>query len=141
MKKLLISTTSELVRVPIDVFFMKQFTSILAIILQIVSCGKRDTPTSEAVHKEVNSVYYWKTSFELDSTAYEFLKLHGVGRLYLRMFDVVRDEYGVKPNERSVPNATVRIDHTTRNILEQDFKDMEIVPVVYITLEALKEMK
>ena len=96
-------------------------------------------------HPEVNSVYYWKTSFALDSVEWNMLKKYNIKRIYLRMFDVVADNQGPRVEDRSIPNATVRIPKLAADgsrataHLERD--GIDIVPVVYITLDALKEMK
>jgi len=65
-------------------------------------------------------VYYWSTSFSLDSTKLKFLKDHSIDRIYLRLFDVVSD------NGAPHPNATVLFPDTAAN------SPVEIVPVVYI---------
>ena len=73
------------------------------------------------------SMYYWSTTFQLDSTKQSFLKEHQINRLYLRYFDVVVDDNG-----EPMPNATVR------------FKDsipqgLEIIPTVFIVNDCMKQ--
>ena len=73
------------------------------------------------------SMYYWSTTFLLDSTKQSFLKEHQINRLYLRYFDVVVDDNG-----EPMPNATVR------------FKDsipqgLEIIPTVFIVNDCMKQ--
>lgn len=105
---------------------------------------KQNQAGPKSSHREVNSVYYWKTVFELDSAEVEFLRDNRVGRLYLRLFDVTVNDGATPGEETVVPNATV-INKTyvpygdpyARDLLER----MEFVPTVYITLDALKAMK
>lgn len=101
------------------------------------SCPEEKRTQSAPVHEECNSVYYWKTTFLLDSAQEQFLKQHDVGRIYLRMFDVSYDEYA----EETVPNATVRFDYLSECCLQNSLDYLEFVPVVYITLDALKAMR
>lgn len=118
---------------------MKHLTPLMAILLMIVtSCTVTPPPQ---VHKELNSVYYWKTVFHLDSADIAFIKKHDIGRIYLRMFDVSEDTYAHTIDEKTVPNASLRIDYLDNCLLEDSLSDKEFVPVVYITLDALKAMK
>lgn len=87
-----------------------------------------------------NSIYYWKTVFKLGNDELSFIKRHNIGKIYLRMFDVIKDNYAVSPEEAVRPNATVRIDDREYYLLRDSLKDIEIVPTVYITLDALKAM-
>lgn len=92
------------------------------------------------IHNEKNAAYFWKTVFTLNDAELKFLKRHNVERIYLRMFDVVTDPFADNEAEKTVPNASVRIDNATYNMLTSSMSDMEFVPVVYITLDALKAM-
>lgn len=87
---------------------------------------------SDSVHNEVNSIYYWKTTLALDSAEREFLHRHNVERAYVRFFDVVTDK-SATAIEPIVPNATVRFNGT--------LPVKSIIPVVYITLDAMRSMK
>lgn len=110
--------------------------------LSVCACGHLDTQTfPESVHCETNSVYFWKTVFDLDTADREFLKRHNVGRVYMRMFDVSKDNFATLPEEITYPNATIRIDNLSYWFIRDSLEHMEFVPVVYITLEALKAMK
>lgn len=111
-------------------------TIILAIVASYIGC---DTPP-RPLTKEKNSVYYWKTVLRLDSAELSFLRRHDIARVYLRMFDVSAETQAVKMDERTVPNASVRVDAPEYNLLKDSLNDIEFVPVVYITLDALKAM-
>ncbi len=117
---------------------MKYLTPLMAILLMIVASCSGTVPPQ--VHEEVNSVYYWKTVFHLDSADIAFIKKHDIGRIYLRMFDVSEDAYAHAIDEKTVPNASVRIDYPDNYLLEDSLSDKEFVPVVYVTLNALKAM-
>lgn len=118
---------------------MKYLTHIMAILLTIVASCSWTLPRQ--VHEEVNSVYYWKTVFHLDSADIAFMKKYDVGRIYLRMFDVSEDTYATSIEEKVVPNASVRIDYPDNYLLEDSLGNKEFVPVVFVTLNALKAMK
>lgn len=75
----------------------------------------------------MRSMYYWSTTFALDSTKTEFMEKHQVGRLYVRFFDVVQNE-----THGALPNATISFDGS-----QQECKQ-EIVPVVYILNDCMR---
>ena len=55
------------------------------------------------------------------------------------MFDVSVDNFAY--GDKTVPNATLRIPYETYRILKDSLKDVEFIPVVYVTLDALKAAK
>ena len=73
---------------------MKKIWGVLLILLLMTACQER---------QHQRSIYYWSTTFQLDSTKRTFLKEHQINRIYLRYFDVVVDDNG-----EPMPNATVR---------------------------------
>ncbi|MDE6299801.1 MAG: hypothetical protein K2M10_09190 [Muribaculaceae bacterium] len=109
------------------------------IILLVISCS---CLTSAVEHSErpTNAVYYWKTVLDIDSTDLAFIRRHDIGRIYLRMFDVVEADYPYPADERVIPNATVRIPDPQFNLLQDSLKEIEFVPTVYVTLDALMAM-
>lgn len=74
----------------------------------------------------VRAVYHWKTTYNPTQYELQWLRDHQVTRLYLRVFDV-----DVHESETAAPIATTRF-------LQPLPDSMEIVPVVYITNEALE---
>jgi len=92
-------------------------------------------------HEETNSVYYWKTVFHLDSADRAFINKHDIGRIYMRMFDVAHDNGAGTIENRTYPNATIRFDYDDFYLLKDSLDDLEFVPVVYITLDAMKAME
>lgn len=92
-------------------------------------------PKTRTQHTASNGIYYWKTVFELNDYERNFIEEHQVERLYLRFFDVVPADpktpsyYSVK--YEAVPNATI--------VFRDSVPDkVEIVPVVFITIDALR---
>lgn len=86
-------------------------------------------------HSPGNAVYYWKTVLNVNAYELAFLKKHDVRRMYTRFFDVGVDNlyngYGVQP----VPNATLVFTNSLDSIKS---RHVEIVPVVFVTVEALR---
>ena len=113
-------------------YFVK-FLFSLIVVSAFVGCGDRgDIAVVES--RKGNSIYYWKTVFDLDSTELSFLQRHDISRIYLRMFDVATDIDHLKGGTLEVvPIATTRF-------VSPIPKDVEIVPVTYITLDALNAM-
>ncbi|MDE6559880.1 MAG: hypothetical protein K2K75_00715 [Muribaculaceae bacterium] len=120
---------------------LRVFPFILSLLFTIGCKQQSSQPPSEPSHTETNSVYYWKTVLNLDSTNVNFLRDNNIGRIYMRMFDVVEDKYAILPKVATIPNATIRINADNLIMLRDNLADIEVVPVVYITLEALRRMK
>ena len=109
---------------------------LLVSILSFCSCGHQAAPgLKESVEEQerMNSIYYWRTVFDLDSAETAFLQKHDVKRIYLRMFDVVPERDFLNGTTDVVPNATTRFVSSVPD-------GVEIVPVTYITIEALRAM-
>lgn len=110
---------------------MKQFFIFILFAFGVGACNHKKefhvTENPEQHRKICNSVYYWKTSFELTDKEREFLKINHIGRLYLRYFDVaVIDDY------RAEPVATL--------LFKGDIpSDMEIVPTVFIDKDIFRK--
>ncbi len=117
---------------------MKLFIAFIILLAASCSCSYNASKT-DSIHNEVNSVYYWKTTFDPDSADIAFIRRHDIRRIYLRMFDVSVDNFAY--GDRTVPNATVRIPDETYYCLKDSLGNVELIPVVYITLDALKETK
>ena len=107
----------------------------LLLLLMLVGVGCQPTPQVSQQHNTGNGIYYWKTTFELNDTERAFLKTHQVNRLYLRLFDVVATDDETQNLQFSVtPNATI----VFRDSMPEN---VEVVPVVYITIDALRKMQ
>ena len=80
---------------------------------------------NRGVEHPVPSVYYWRTTLTLDSVERAFLSEHGVGRMYVRYFDVVMRD------GRPMPNATLQFADTIPD-------GIEVVPTVFIVENCLR---
>ena len=105
-------------------------------VLLLAGCEKTQGTVSVSVKNDTvkrNSIYYWRTTFELDSAETAYLKKHNVTRMYLRMFDVVTEHDFLNNVMEAVPIATTKF-------VTPVPEGVEIVPVVYITIDALRAM-
>ena len=74
-------------------------TIITALSFLLLTACSADKPA-----KTLRSAYYWSTTWQMDSSKSDFIHRHHIKRLYVRYFDVVRDEGG-----EIMPNATIRL--------------------------------
>lgn len=114
----------------------KIFRRILSGILCLaaaVSCARRSAAPASEIPESGNAVYYWRTVFAPDSTELAFLRRHAVDRIYLRMFDIAVESDPATLQDEAVPIATTRF-------VAEIPDGVEIVPTVYITLDALRAM-
>ena len=91
----------------------------LMVMLLTVGCGDRGNVPA------VRSVYFWSTTFELDSAQMDFIRSNGIQKIYLRYFDVVTTNQG-----EVLPNATVQF-------VTPQPDSVEIIPTVFITNECM----
>ena len=99
---------------------MRYFISILTVVLCLASCSRK----GGKVEDPARAVYYWRTTFNLDSAETSFLTSHNVGKMYMRLFDIVLDGNTHQPK----PNATL-------NLVDghSPFPDgLKIIPTVFI---------
>ena len=96
-------------------------------------CKRQNSASTTTVTDDFNSIYYWKTTFRIDSVECKFLHRHNIRRIYLRMFDVVVEQNHKTGTAEIVPVATTKF-------LSKVPCDVEIVPVTYVTIEALRAM-
>lgn len=112
---------------------MKRVISIVGLIFiaatLLIGCNN----TGKTVFEKHRSIYHWKSTFELDSTELLFLQKHNIDRLYLKMFDVATERDMISGRTEVVPIATTKF-------ISKCPEEVEIVPVVYITIEALRAM-
>lgn len=108
-----------------SLFFAFQFLCCCV----LLGCGENKS-TSTNTKVAGNSVYYWKTEFRLSDWDKSFLNDNNIKRIYLRFFDVDcgMDYDGM---DKPIPIGSVSFkDSVPANI--------DIVPVVFITTEALR---
>ena len=111
---------------------------LLLLLVLLISCGRNPIQPNGAssgdstayVRPDCNAVYYWKTRFALKESERAFLEEHGVGRIYLRFFDVDVTEDLMGYSKDVVPIGTVTFDSTKP-------AGVEIVPTVFITVPAI----
>ena len=103
---------------------------ITLVCLLAVSCGKK-WDTFNAQDRSHRSVYYWKTTFDISAEDSLFLHEHSINRIYLRMFDVDVEYNPSKDSQAAVPIATTKFRSARPD-------SIEIVPTVFITLDALR---
>lgn len=111
---------------------MKTFVKIcLAVVVAafVVGCSYTDNPAAEPK----NSIYHWKTTFDINDAEAEFLKKHNIERIYVKVYDVATEHNFLLGKSDIVPIATTKFVSAIPG-------DVEIVPVVYITIEALRAM-
>lgn len=77
--------------------------------------------------KTLRSAYYWSTTWDMDSNKADFVQRHHISRIYMRYFDVVKDD----ESRTAMPNATIRFKTPVA-------KGIEIVPVVFIVNDCMK---
>lgn len=109
---------------------------ILIVVTIFTGCVNSENGSIDDTPREYvkrNSIYYWKTVFDIDSTAMSFIEKHDISRIYLRMFDVATEPDFLNGNFEIVPIATTKFVSSVPS-------NLEIVPVTYITIDALRAM-
>ena len=113
---------------------MKKIIPLFFLFVIAVACKQTPKPKSPAELASQKSIYYWKTQFDLNEYELDFLKKHQISRIYVRMFDVVKNEDYHDNAPAVIPNASIRF-------ISQVPEGVEIVPTVYITYEALSSLR
>lgn len=123
---------------------MKRFLQLTFLLLTVLACmvssSVADDPglsalrSGSASKEPVGAIYHWKTNFAPDSTDIAFIEQHNIRRIYVRMFDVAESKDYVSGFVRIVPIATTTFEAEVP-------EGVEIVPTVFITIEALREMR
>ncbi len=101
---------------------MKKWIWMMALLAAFIMAGCHDDKHSVV---SGNSAYYWSTVFRLSPQQHDFIRRHGITRLYVRYFDVVRNTGG-----QAMPNATIQFEDTIPQALE-------IIPTVFIVNECM----
>ena len=81
-----------------------------------------------------NAIYHWKSTFNLSDGEIRHLKKQRIGRIYIKMFDVAIEHDFLNNTHEINPIATTKF-------ISQTPSELEVVPVVYITIDALRAMK
>lgn len=102
---------------------------IFVIISFLIAISFSSCNHKESTETSTNAVYFWKSWVNLSDAEQNFLTENNVDKVYLRFFDI-RNDFRFGP----VPDAEVRT-------YQSDFPNgTEIVPCVFITLEAIEDM-
>lgn len=97
----------------------------------------RKTSPSEnnsITHPACNSIYFWKTRYALNTEEKDFLQKFNIRRMYIRFFDVATNDNTLSYGMDAIPIATIQFK-------ELPPKTVEVVPTIYITIEALRYMQ
>lgn len=108
---------------------------LLPLCVFLHSCKEDVPPQTAPPHTPCNAVYYWKTVFQPDSAERRFLAEHEVNRMYIRFFDVVSEDFYRTSKNVVYPSATIQFKDTV------PFPVKEVIPTVYITIEALRDSR
>ncbi len=102
---------------------------IFVIIAFLIAISFSSCNHKESTETSTNAVYFWKSWVNLSEAEQNFLTENNVDKVYLRFFDI-RNDFRFGP----VPDAEV-------GTYQSDFPNgTEIVPCVFITLEAIEDM-
>lgn len=99
--------------------------------VSLLCCGGN---VGKPIAEKHTSIYHWKSIFDLNSTEVEFLQKHNIDRIYVKLFDVATEQNFLSGTTDIVPIATTKF-------VSPAPEGVEIVPVVYITIEALRAME
>lgn len=105
---------------------LKTCIAIIAATIIVVGFAQCGSNAQEPLPQK--AMYHWKTVFDLDSAELTFVKKHDIDRIYLHMFDVDCENFQV------VPIATTKFASPVPD-------SVEIVPVAFITLNALRSIE
>ena len=117
-------------------FFKKLKLIFLCSILCLFSCQNNNGYTSDSSPDCLfeRTVYHWKTTLNLSAADSAFVKDHNIQKLYVRMFDVNAEFNEHTQTSEAVPIATT----VFRSSIPEG---VDIIPTVYITLDALDASK
>ncbi len=96
---------------------------LLPLLCFFIGCNTSDKPIPDAAR----SMYYWRTTLQLDSVECAFLRNHHIKKIYLRLFDVIEQ------NGKPIPSATLTFPDNS-NLPA----GVHIVPVIFITENCLR---
>ena len=122
---------------------MTKVSSIACLLLAalLAACSKRQEPVT-------NAMYYWSTTFDIDSAKTLFMQQHHVQKLYIRYFDVIVDD----GTGELMPNASIRFpvsreggnlepSHPRTPVppKENILGEKEIVPTIFIVNDVMRK--
>ena len=117
--------------------YIPQLILSLLILFVIPSCADKNDHLSSTTR--ANGIYYWRTTFDVSEAEQQFINLHNVKRLYLRLFDVDMSKRNLSEVLSPQPVATIQFRDSANLAQVMQIVD-ECVPTIFITLPALKTM-
>ena len=105
---------------------------ILAAALLTVLAGCRHKNPNNKLYSGENAVYFWRTWYSTNDYENQFLANNHIQTMYIRFFDVEPND-GWNEQDKCKPVATISFPG------DETFGDFHIVPVVFITPEAIVE--
>ncbi len=109
---------------------MKRLFPLSFFLLLMFACGPK-YKTKDV--DQQNGFYFWKTNPEFSQKQYDHLDSLNTQVVYLKLFDVGWDEY----NKVAVPMGEVSF----YNVNPSPYRKYEVIPTIFITNEALKNIK
>jgi hypothetical protein len=95
-----------------------------------VGCQQKNSYNT--LPKDENAVYYWRTWYSTNDYEDNFLKSNNIQTMYISFFDVeINDRWDSK--DKCAPVATIHFPE------DQPLGKFNVVPVIFITPEAIKE--
>lgn len=105
---------------------------LFAAVLLVIPVGCRHKNPNNLLNPDENAVYYWRTWFNTNDYEKQFLTDHNIKTMYIRFFDVEPND-GWNEHDKCKPVATITFP------FDEPVPDLNIVPVVFITPEAIVE--
>ena len=115
---------------------MKRILILTLLLTGLISCGpqaKNQTVQVQDITPAGNGIYYWKTVFSLNEYETEFLKKHGITKLYIRLFDVALQSQSTQDTLELIPIGSTQFKSKVP-------ENLEVIPTVYITYESLRHI-
>lgn len=107
-----------------------KYLPFIVSILLLSACTKEDRLQTPSAHR---GVYHWKTTYNPTEWEKQWMKDHKVDRLYIKLFDVEAGNKAWESDWKMVPVATT--------VFNQKLpKDIDVVPVIYITVDAIRAL-
>lgn len=118
------------------IWLLTVVASSLVMLLDSCEKGKGSADTAFVFrHEPANAVYHWKTVLNPNAYEMDFIRKHHIERMYVKFFDVSTDNLYNGQGVQPVPVATTVFKENAKAISDNH---IEIVPVVFITVEALR---
>ena len=114
--------------------------SLVVLLFLLFFAGCKKHVQDDYPRTAYNSVYYWRTTFDVSEAEQQFLTQHNVKRLYLRLFDVDMSKRNLGDALLPQPVATIQFRDSAHLAQVMQIVD-ECVPTIFITLQALKNME